>query len=123
MKDLCKYLKWEITEKGVRITKCDKAFKGAMAIPNTLDGVPVVEIGEGAFEDCGSLKSVVIPDSVEVIGECAFKKCDGLEELQLGSGVKKIEDDAFDSAVTLIVDAGSYAEQWCVWEDRKYRVR
>ena len=123
MKDLCKYLKWEITEKGVRITKCDKAFKGAMAIPNTLDGVPVVEIGEEAFEDCSLLKSVVIPDSVEVIGENAFSECSGLEELRLGAGVKKIEDDAFDSEVTLVVDAGSYAEQWCVENNRKHKVR
>ena len=72
---------------------------------------------------CGSLKSVVIPDLVEVIGENAFSECSGLEELRLGAGVKKIEDDAFDSEVTLVVDAGSYAEQWCVENNRKHKVR
>ena len=101
MKDLCKYLKWEITEKGVRITKCDKAFKGAMAIPNTLDGVPVVEIGKEAFARRDSLTSVAIPDSVEVVGERAFEGCDGLNELRLGRGIKKIEKGAFRNCSSL----------------------
>ena len=49
MEDVLKYLTWEITEKGARITGCAKSFKGAMEIPSFLDGIAVVEIGEEAF--------------------------------------------------------------------------
>ena len=95
MQDVLKYLTWEITERGARIIGCDEKFEGAMEIPSRLDGAAVVEIGKEAFSERNSLKSVVIPDSVEVVGERAFADCDGLEELRLGAGIKKIEKDAF----------------------------
>ena len=101
MQDVLKNLKWEITKRGARIIGCDEKFEGAMEIPSRLDGVPVVEIGEGAFSGRDSLSSVVIPDSVEVVGEEAFKYCAGLEELRLGEGIKTIEDVAFRDCSSL----------------------
>ena len=101
MQDVLKYLTWEITERGARIIGCDEKFEGAMEIPSHLDGVPVVEIGNMAFSNRHSLKSVAIPDSVEVVGERAFAECDGLEELRLGAGIKKIEEYAFNSCSSL----------------------
>ena len=101
MQDVLKYLKWEITGRGARIIGCDEKFEGAMEIPSRLDGVPVVEIGEKAFSERHSLKSVVIPDSVEVVGEYAFSDCNGLVELHLGAGIKKIEKDAFRDCSSL----------------------
>ena len=101
MQDVLKNLKWEITKRGARIIGCDKKFEGAMEIPSRLDGVPVVEIGEKAFSKKPSLKSVAIPDSVEVVGEEAFEKCSGLEELRLGEGIKTIEKDAFRACSSL----------------------
>ena len=95
MQDVLKNLKWEITKRGARIIGCDEKFEGAMEIPSRLDGVPVVEIGKEAFSKRHSLKSVAIPDSVEVVGAAAFAECDGLEELRLGEGIKKIEIAAF----------------------------
>ena len=95
MQSVLKYLKWENTKKGVRITKCGKSFKGAMAIPGYINGIPVVEIGERAFAECEKITSVVLPDTVEVVGERAFNGCRSLEELRLGKGIKKIEKRAF----------------------------
>ena len=95
MQDVVKYLKWEITERGARIIGCDEKFEGAMQIPSRLDGAAVVEIGKEAFSKRHSLKSVVIPGSVEVVGYGAFGGCDGLNELRLGRGIKKIEKRAF----------------------------
>lgn len=43
------------------------------------------------------LKSVIIPDSVEVIGEGAFMGCWLLESVSLGKGIKKIESAAFSN--------------------------
>ena len=101
MQNVLKYLKWENTKKGVRITKCDKSFEGAMAIPDHIDGIPVVEIGERAFAECKKITSVALPDTVEVVGKEAFFVCDGLEALHLGAGIKKIEEDAFWSCSSL----------------------
>ena len=101
MQDVLKYLTWEITERGARILGCDEKFEGAMEIPSRLDGAAVVEIGKEAFLERHSLRSVAIPDSVEVVGEEAFKYCAGLEELRLGEGIKKIEKDAFRNCSSL----------------------
>ena len=101
MQNVLKYLQWENTEKGVRITKCDKSFEGAMALPDHIDGIPIVEIGKWAFAGCEKITSVVIPDTVEVIGEAAFYECDGLEELRLDAGIKKIEKQAFTGCSSL----------------------
>ena len=101
MQDVLKYLKWKITERGARIIGCDEKFEGAMEIPSHLDGVPVVEIGNMAFSNRHSLKSVAIPDSVEVVGECAFAGRDGLEDLHLGAGIKRIEEGAFRDCSSL----------------------
>ena len=95
MQDVLKYLRWEITERGARIIGCDEKFEGAMEIPSRLDGAAVVEIGKEAFSGRHSLKSVAIPDSVEVVGERAFAWCSGLTELRLGRGIKKIGNGAF----------------------------
>ena len=101
MQDVLKYLRWEITERGARIIGCDEKFEGAMEIPSRLDGAAVVEIGRKAFSGRHSLKSVAIPDSVEVVGERAFFWCEGLNELRLGRGIKKIEKDAFQLCSSL----------------------
>ena len=50
----------------------------------------VKRIEKDAFKGCVSLKSAVIPDSVEALCEDAFRECVGLEELRLGSGLKTI---------------------------------
>ena len=121
MQDVLKYLTWEITERGARIIGCDEKFEGAMEIPSRLDGAAVVEIGRKAFSGRHSLKSVAIPDSVEVVGERAFAECDGLEELRLGAGIKKIEKEAFYGCRSLksvaIPDSvevvGEDAFSWC----------
>ena len=106
MQDVLKYLTWEITERGARIIGCDEKFKGAMEIPSRLDGAAVVEIGKEAFSKRHSLKSVAIPDSVEVVDEDAFFGCHGLKELRLGRGIKKIGKDAFswcDSLKSVVI--------------------
>lgn len=77
-------LKWIISPEGVVITGCDQNFEGAMAIPRSIDGVPVVEIGEKAFANCGTIVSVVIPDSVDVIRMGAFFDCACICESSVG---------------------------------------
>ena len=62
----------EVPSENVKIPKCI-----------TFDGKDLVvsKIMESAFEDCGYLNSVSIPESVTNIGEAAFKGCTGLSEI------------------------------------------
>ncbi len=48
--------------------------------------VSVESIGDGAFSECASLKSVTIPSSVTYIGEYAFYGCTSLESIEVEEG-------------------------------------
>jgi hypothetical protein len=51
---------------------------GAMAIPATINGLPVTGIGDYAFSYNTSLTSITIPNSVTIIGDAAFFYCASL---------------------------------------------
>ena len=92
-----------------------------LMIPSNIAGFPVVAIGDYAFEGCGNLTSVTIPDSVKTIGEYAFFCCTNLTQINIGSGVKTIGDYAFSNCLALtqvtipdnVTKLGAYAFEWC----------
>lgn len=55
----------------------------------------VTNISSYAFENCDSLTSVSIPDSVRIIGVRAFANSDGLQTITIPAGVEEIHDGAF----------------------------
>ena len=61
----------------------------------------VVEIGDSAFSQCGSLKNVYIPDSVIRIGGRAFYKCSSLEKIIIPKFVQEIDIHAFGECMSL----------------------
>lgn len=52
-------------------------------IPSEFKGTPITEIGKNAFENCSSIKGLVVPDSIRSIGESAFKGCTNLYSITL----------------------------------------
>ncbi|MBE6684586.1 MAG: hypothetical protein E7592_02900 [Ruminococcaceae bacterium] len=66
-----------------------------LIIPDTYKGLPVTEIGTGAFERCESIRRVVIPDSVVKIGSGAFTNNPNLTHVTFGNGLVEIDDSAF----------------------------
>ena len=60
----------------------------------TFDGI-VDKIGDGAFQGCGTLASITIPDSVNEIGDGAFHSCVSLTGITIPEGVTEIGNDAF----------------------------
>ncbi len=58
-------------------------------------------IGDGAFQFCVSLKSIVLPASVSSIGENSFKGCSVLESITLPDSIWRIPDGAFADCAAL----------------------
>ena len=69
----------------------------SLVIPESIDGVPVVAIGERAFRDCSTLKGdVVLPKSIVAIEKEAFMNADGLNgRIYFPQSLKVISDRAF----------------------------
>ena len=107
---------------------------GKVVIPSAIEGMPVVGIGGysvydyrghyyyyGAFQNCTSLTSVTIPNSVTSIGQAAFLSCSGLTSVTIPSGVTSIGSAAFSycnglTNVTIpnsVTSIGNYAFREC----------
>ncbi len=78
----------------IEIANCDVSAAD-IEIPVEIDGVLVTVIGENAFQYCGNLTSVTIPDSVASIGKQAFSSCSVLTSIEIPDSVTVIEEDTF----------------------------
>jgi len=80
---------------------------GSLTIPSNISGLTVTSIGAAAFENCASLTSVTIPDSVTSIADYAFFNCYSLASLTIPGSVTSIGGDAFafDSGLTSVTIA------------------
>jgi hypothetical protein len=83
---------------GVRI----KGYTGkvtAVKIPATIEGMPVREIGKGAFFN-SNITSVTFPAGLTTIGERAFSACPELTDVVIPDSVTTIGVGAFGSSFT-----------------------
>jgi hypothetical protein len=114
---------FEISNNTITITRYT-GLGGAVAIPDTITGMPVTTIGDhafyectrltnvtignsvtrisyGAFADCTSLAAITIPDSVTDIGYYAFGGCSGLTSVTIPNSVTSIGEEAFGNCTSL----------------------
>ena len=95
----------DITLNGIYLSSGDEGYVvigyedgiSSLVIPESIDGVPVVAIGEGAFRDCSTLNGdVVLPKSIVAIEKEAFMNADGLNgRIYFPQSLKVISDRAF----------------------------
>lgn len=81
----------------------------------------VTWIGDSAFSRCKYLTSVEMPSTIEKIGSYAFRECK-MTTIYLGPNISEIGKNAFmDCNATLIVEPGSYAEQYAINNGLSYK--
>lgn len=77
-----------------------------IAIPDNfiVNGVslPVLEIGDNAFQTNINVTSIVIPDSVTKIGNSVFADCDNLTLVILPENMESIGEYAFSNCISLV---------------------
>ena len=86
-----------------------------LTIPATLDGLPVIAIGEHAFERA-NLTAVILPDGLRRIDWFAFYECEELSGMTIPASVTSIGYAVFDGceSVSIVCASGSYAEQYAI---------
>lgn len=70
-------------------------------IPSTCDYASIVGIAESAFEDCQSIKELVLEDGITNIGDYAFYKCRSLRSVMLSNSLFFVGKQAFDECDSL----------------------
>ncbi|NLV59445.1 MAG: leucine-rich repeat domain-containing protein [Clostridiales bacterium] len=123
-----------------------RSFSGCTSLQSIELPSGVEEIGYDAFSGCTALEAAVLPSSVARIDYRAFSRCTLLQKIELPFGVEEIGNDAFSGCtaleavvlpasvmtfgdhifagcetLTLIVPAGSAAEQYAKENKLPYR--
>jgi len=86
-------------EDGATITRCSVSAKGVVNIPDSIEGIPVTQIADNAFESCNKITRVIVPKTVLSIGNNAFEDCSELRLVGFEGKSPEIGNDAFIGAV------------------------
>ena len=96
----------------------------SVEIPSSIDGVPVTGIGIYAFQ-YSKMRSLTLPDTIEVIGMYTFTDCPNLTSVKLPDSVKRIKLHAFENCSALseiifpdhLVETAEYTFENTPWLD------
>ena len=59
-----------------------------VVVPKTINGIPVTMIKYGAFREGTNIESIILHDGIEYIGDDAFKNCKSLKSIVMPSSIK-----------------------------------
>ena len=82
----------------VTIIKCDADATEAV-IPDTIEGLSVINVAPHAFQDCSELTSVTLPDTLENLGERAFWNCSKLAEIHIPPTLTVLSRNMFEGCL------------------------
>ncbi len=79
-------------------------YKGTsvdVVIPESIEGIPVREIGNDAFAD-SLVENVIVPNTVKAVGNEAFRGCINLKTVEFGDGIENLGYGMFTYADDII---------------------
>ncbi|HIS40225.1 MAG TPA: leucine-rich repeat protein [Candidatus Aphodovivens avistercoris] len=76
----------------VRVERCEPAGI-ELAIPDAIEGLPVVALAADALAYLPEVEVVSCPDSIVSVGFCAFRECKSLRTLLLPAGAADFQSD------------------------------
>lgn len=80
---------------GIEITGiANENASGEYSIPDTIDGKPVISIGERAFY-YKKINSIILPETLKTINDHAFSGCSSVSRITIPKSVVKIGNSAF----------------------------
>ena len=87
--------------------------KEVIEVPNEIYGMPVVEIGGGAFIFNDNIQKIIVPDTVKRIHSFAFAYMPILTEVVIGSGLEYLGEAvfAFDESLVSVAIGGESLEE------------
>lgn len=89
-----------IRQKYIIITDVQTTQKNVF-LPDKIDGCPIIDIGESAFENNDSIEHVTLPKQLKNIRKNAFKNCKNLKSVDIPSSVNVIEEYSFANCTSL----------------------
>lgn len=91
---------FSVSDGGVCISAYRKNEE-ALVVPDEIDGMPVTEIADKAFQKNDSLRRIVLPRGLTRIGHGAFRECTALERAEIPETVTAIGFGAFSGCAML----------------------
>ncbi len=88
------------TDNTITITKCTSSDEN-IVIPSRIDGHSVTGIGDKAFENVTSMKTVSFPSNLKTIGSYAFVGCTSLTSVTLPDSLTGLYTYAFSGCTSL----------------------
>lgn len=91
---------YSVIDNKIEITGWDRSCTNVV-VPEKINGMPVVGIGDSAFEFNKTVTAVKLPNTITYIGTNAFNGCTELTSIKLSGNTVTIGDSAFSGCYSL----------------------